>query len=65
MAITLTAEGQFFNTDKGREMGVFAKANRAGRWQYRMGSPAGKLLASGITPAKFVQDFWIRDDFEG
>lgn len=65
MAITLTPEGQFFNTERGREMGIFAKRTRGGRWQYRMDSHTGKVLASGMAPAAFVKDFWMRDDFEG
>lgn len=64
MAITITTEGQFFNTEKNREMGVFAKANRSGRWQYRMGSHTGKLMDSGMAPAAFVKSYWLREDFE-
>lgn len=65
MAITLTAQGQFFNTEKGREMSIFAKQTKGGRWQYRMGSHTGKVIASGMAPGAFVKSFWMRDDFEG
>lgn len=63
MAITLTEEGQFFSTDKDMALGIFAKQNR-GRWQYRMDSHKGGLVASGMEPAAFVKRFWLRDDFE-
>jgi hypothetical protein len=64
MAITLTEDGQFFNTAKGSTLSIFAKQTKAGRWQYRMGSHKGDLVAAGMSPAAFVKRFWMRDDFE-
>lgn len=64
MAITLSVEGQFFNTEKDREMGIFAKQTKGGRWQYRMDSLKGGLVASGMEPAAFVKSYWMRDDFQ-
>ena len=57
----LDANGQFVSGDK--PLSVFAKQNRAGRWQFRMESHKGKLIASGMTPAQFAKSFWYRDDF--
>lgn len=65
MAITINTEGQFFNTDKNREMGIFAKQTKGGRWQYRIESHKGRVIASGMTPAAFVASYWMRDDYEG
>lgn len=53
-----------FNADTGvftsikdeRELSVTARTVR-GRWQYR--APNGQLLASGVTPAQFVAQFWF------
>lgn len=63
MAITIRSH-EFYNLDKDKPMGIHAKQNRAGRWQFRMGDAKGKLIASGITPAEFARTFWYRDDFE-
>lgn len=57
----LTEEGRFV-TEGGKELNVYAKKAR-GRWQYRMGSHTGPILASGMDPAAFVREFWKRDDF--
>lgn len=50
-----------FESQKG-PTGVIAKKVR-GRWQYR--TESGQLLASGMEPAAFCKQFWLRDDFEG
>lgn len=63
MAITINTEGQFFDTEKNREMGIFAKQTKGGRWQYRIESHTGKLIAAGMDPAAFVKRYWMRDDF--
>lgn len=62
MALTIK-NNYFIDTTKNRALSVYAKQNRAGRWQFRMGDAKGKIIASGITPAQFVKQFWFRDDF--
>ena len=54
-------DGQFYNVTKQRYTGVTAKKTR-GRWQYR--TETGALLASGITPAQFVKEFWFAELIE-
>lgn len=63
MAITIRND-EFYNLDKDKPMGVHAKQNRAGRWQFRIGDSKGKMIASGMTPAEFARSFWFRDDFQ-
>lgn len=62
MSLTLK-DNYFYDTNKNRALSVYAKQTRAGRWQFRMEDAKGKILASGITPAQFVKQFWFRDDF--
>ena len=62
MAITIR-DNEFYNLDKDKPMGIHAKQNRAGRWQFRMGDSKGKMIASGMTPAEFARTFWHRDDY--
>lgn len=50
----LDAAGTFTLTSSGRVLSVTASQKR-GRWQYRAD---GKLIASGIEPARFVAEFW-------
>lgn len=64
MAITMKETGEFWNTDKDRGTGIFAKSNRSGRWQYRIDSHKGGLVAAGMDPAAFVKRYWLRDDYE-
>lgn len=52
-----TDTGRFTKTD-GTVLPVIAKRNR-GRWQYR--TESGKIIASGMTPAQFAQEFWFAD----
>ena len=59
----LNSEGEFVNVAKGRGTGVYASQTRAGRWQYRSGK-GGRIIASGMPPAQFVREFWMRDDFK-
>lgn len=58
--MTIDPETGQFVTDAGKRLGVFATKKR-GRWQYR--TETGALLASGMEPAAFVRNFWMRDDF--
>lgn len=62
--LTLTDQGQFVsvNTDgEAKELGVVATQKR-GRWQYRP-IVGGKLIASGMEPARFAERYWFRKDY--
>ena len=53
---THTFDGERFTLIRtGKVSDVIAKQTKAGRWQYRVN---GKIIASGMSPAKFVQEFW-------
>ena len=58
----INADGFFVITETGKVMSVHASQKR-GRWQYRHDGKTGTLIASGGTPAKFVRQFWLRDDY--
>ena len=62
MALTIK-DNYFHDTEKDQPLSVHAKQTRAGRWQYRIGDAKGPLVASGITPATFVKQFWFRNDY--
>ena len=62
MALTIK-DNYFHDTEKDRPLSVHAKQTRAGRWQYRMDDAKGRLIASGISPATFVKQFWFRNDY--
>lgn len=49
-----------FVTLEGTQTGVYASLKK-GRWQYR--DSKGQIIASGPDPARFVHEFWYRDDF--
>jgi len=51
----LDAAGTFTLISTGRVLSVTASQKR-GRWQYRAD---GKLLASGMTPDRFVAEYWF------
>jgi len=54
---THTFDGERFSViSNSRELDVVVSRKR-GRWQYR--TSTGVLLASGLTPAQFVQQFWF------
>lgn len=59
MATTIRND-EFYNLDKDQPMGIHAKQNRAGRWQFRVGDSKGKMIASGMTPAEFAHN--VRKD---
>lgn len=54
-----------FDTDTGRFMKAdgtilpVTATRKRGRWQYR--TESGKIIASGMTPAQFAQEFWFAD----
>ena len=56
----LDRNNQFVTLD-GKALGVYAYRAKNGRYQYKMQS--GTILASGMSPAAFVKQFWGRDDF--
>lgn len=56
--------GRFYNVNKGEFTNVYVVTTR-GRKQYRMGSPKGDLIGSGMTPVAFMKRFWMREDFMG
>ena len=59
MTVTHSFDGErFTNIGTGRISEIHASQKR-GRWYFRYGDQNGKLLASGVTPAEFVQDFWF------
>ena len=53
-----TFDGTHFSNSKGLITSIHAKQTKAGRWQYRMDDAKGKLIASGVSPAEFVKQFW-------
>lgn len=52
----MTFNGTRFVKADGTVMPVVARKTR-GRWQYR--TESGRILASGMTPAQFAQEFWF------
>lgn len=52
----MTFDGTRFTKADGTVLPVVAKKNR-GRWQYR--TETNRLIASGMTPAQFAQEFWF------
>lgn len=42
-----------------RLLGVTAKRNGAGRWQYRDASAKAPLIASGMHPEAFIAAYWF------
>lgn len=50
-------KGRFYNA-KGKELAVVVTMKN-GRYYYR--TEGGRILASGMTPAKFAREFWFAE----
>lgn len=56
---THSFDGERFTSVKSGKVSDIHASQKRGRWYFRIGDAKGTLVASGVTPAQFVQRFWF------